>query len=169
MKKILAILTVLIAASVTSCVKPYTNTEPLTIDNYDLTIPKTASKKGVNGENFHYFQITATGPWEATLTQQIDGEIWCWLNDYYIVAKKDANGNTIKDEFGRYETEKIYVAEGVEYYNGTDKFYKVRGKAGVTFLPMEYQDNQGVMRYAILHVRRTDIDCEKWCNISQNK
>ncbi|MBQ5648196.1 MAG: hypothetical protein IIV16_03625 [Alistipes sp.] len=170
MKKILAILTVLFATSVaTSCVKPYENTEPLTIDNYDLTVPKAASKKDLNGENIHYFQITATGPWEATLTQQVDGEVWCWLRDYYAKAKKDEYGNSIKDEYGRYEYDKIYIAEGVEYFNGTDKFCKVRGKAGTTFLPMEYQDNQGVVRYALLHVRRTDIDCEKWVNITQNK
>ena len=61
MKKILAILTVIFAAGVaTSCVKPYEITEPLTLDNYDLTIPKTASKKGINGENIHYFHIQIT-------------------------------------------------------------------------------------------------------------
>ena len=78
MKKIIAILTVLFAVvAATSCVKPYERVEPLTIDNYDLTIPKTASKKGVNYENIHYFQITSNGPWEATLVQQIDGDVWC--------------------------------------------------------------------------------------------
>ena len=63
MKKILAILTVLfIAGAATSCKKAtdYQLTEPLTLDNYDLTIPKTANKKGINGENIHYFCITAT-------------------------------------------------------------------------------------------------------------
>lgn len=174
MKKIFAIITVIFAAVVaTSCVEPYKLTEPLTIDNYDLTIPKTASKKGVNGESLHYFQITATGPWEATLVQQTDDEIWCWLEDHYDVAKKDEAGNTIKDEYGRIQTESIPVAEGVEYFplGETDgKFCKIRGKAGVTFLPMEYNDNQsGVVRFARLDVRRLDIDFEKHTNIAQSK
>lgn len=175
MKKILAILTVLFLAGVeTSCKKAtdYQLTEPLTLDNYDLTIPKTASKKGVNGENIHYFHITATGPWEATLTQQVEGETWCWLDDHYSVAKKDEYGNQIKDEYGRIETEDIKVVEGIEFFPGGEadgKYYKVRGGAGVTYLPMEYNDNQGSVRYATLRVRRTDIDYELFTNISQNK
>jgi hypothetical protein len=174
MKKIFAILTVLFATSVvTSCVKPYENTEPLTIDNYDLALAKTASKKGVNGESIHYFQITATGPWEATLVQQNNDQIWCWLEDHYSKAKTDAAGNQIKDEYGRVETESFPVVEGVEYFplgEEEGKFCKVRGKAGITFLPMEYMDNQsGAARYAVLHVRRLDINCEKWTNITQNK
>lgn len=174
MKKILAILTVLFATvAMPSCVEPYELSEPLTLDNYDLTIPKAASKLGVNGENLHYVQITATGPWEATLVQQTDDEIWCWLKDHYDVAKKDAAGNTVVDEYGRVQTESIPVAEGVEYFPfGEDdgKFRKIRGKAGVTYLPMQYQDNQsGVPRYARLDVRRLDIDYEKHINITQNK
>ena len=173
MKKILAILTVIFAAVVaTSCVKPYENTEPLTLDNYDLTIPKTANKKGINGENIHYFHITATGPWEAVLTQQVDGETWCWFDDHYCVAKKDEYGNQIKDEFGRVETENIKVVEGVEFFPGGEeqgKYCKVRGGAGVTYLPMEYNDNQGSVRYATLRVRRTDMDYEKFTNITQSK
>ena len=170
MKKILAILTVIFAAGVaTSCVKPYEITEPLTLDNYDLTIPKTASKKGVNGENIHYVHITATGPWEAVLTQQVDGEIWCWFDDHYSVAKKDEYGQQIKDEFGRIETEDIKVVDGVEYFEGTDKWRVVRGGAGVTYLPMEYNDNQGSVRYATLRVYRTDMDYELFTNITQNK
>ena len=175
MKKILAILTVLfIAGAATSCKKAtdYQITEPLTLDNYDLTIPKTASKKGVNGENIHYVHITATGPWEAVLTQQVDGEIWCWFDDHYSVAKKDEYGQQIKDEFGRIETENIKVVDGVEFFPGGEsdgKYQKVRGGAGVTYLPMEYNDNQGSVRYATLRVRRTDIDYELFTNITQNK
>ena len=172
MKKILAILTVLfIAGATTSCkmATDYQLTEPLTLDNYDLTIPKTANKKGINGENIHYFCITATGPWEATITQQVDGEIWCWLDDHYSEAAKDEYGNQIKDEFGRVQTVDIKVVEGVEYFDGSDKWKVVRGNAGVTYLPMEYNDNQGAVRYATLRVRRTDIDCEKFTNITQSK
>ena len=172
MKKILAILTVLfIAGAATSCKKAtdYQITEPLTLDNYDLTIPKTASKKGVNGENIHYVHITATGPWEAVLTQQVDGEIWCWFDDHYSVAKKDEYGQQIKDEYGRIETENIKVVDGVEYFEGTDKWRVVRGGAGVTYLPMEYNDNQGSVRYATLRVYRTDMDYELFTNITQNK
>ena len=171
MKKILAILAVIFTTSVvTSCVKPFEFSEPLTLDNYDLALAKTASKKGVNGENLHYFYITATGPWEATLSHQVEGEIWCWLKDHYTEAKKDENGNSIKDETGHYETVTVKVAEGVETFPGSDKFCKIRGKAGVTYLPMEYQDNQGtVVRHAVLHVRRTDIDCEKFTTITQSK
>ena len=170
MKKILAILTVIFAAGVaTSCVKPYEITEPLTLDNYDLTIPKTASKKGINGENIHYFHITATGPWEAVLTQQVDGEVWCWLDDHYSVAKKDEYGNQVKDEYGRVQTTSVKIAEGVEYFEGSDKFCKIRGGAGKTFLPMEYNDNQGSVRYAVLQVRRLDMDYEKFTNITQSK
>ena len=175
MKKILAILTVLfIAGAATSCKKAtdYQLTEPLTLDNYDLTIPKTASKKGINGENIHYFHITATGPWEAVLTQQGDGEVWCWLDDHYSVAKKDEAGNQVKDEYGRIETEEIEVVDGVEFFPGGEadgKYRVVRGGAGVTYLPMEYNDNAGTVRYATLRVRRTDIDYEKFTNITQSK
>ena len=170
MKKILAILTVVFAAVVaTSCSKDFQYTEPLTLDNYDLTIPKTANKKGVNGENLHYHLITATGPWEATLKTQVDGEIWCWLNDHYSVALKDEYGNTLKDEYGRVQTTSVKIAEGVEYFEGSDKFCKIRGGAGKTFLPMEYNDNQGSVRYAVLQVRRLDMDYEKFTNITQSK
>lgn len=172
MKKILAILTVLfIAGATTSCkmATDYQLTEPLTLDNYDLTIPKTANKKGINGENIHYFQITATGPWEATITQQVDGEIWCWFDDHYSEAQKDEYGNQIKDEWGRVQTVDIKVVEGVEYFEGSDKWKVVRGNAGVTYLPMEYNDNQGTVRYATLRVRRTDINYEKFTNITQSK
>ena len=175
MKKILAILTVLfIAGAATSCKKAtdYQLSEPLTLDNYDLTIPKTASKKGINGENIHYFHITATGPWEAVLTQQVDGETWCWLDDHYSVAATDAAGNQIKDEYGRVQTEEIKVVEGVEHFPGGEadgKYRVVRGNAGVTYLPMEYNDNAGTVRYATLRVRRTDMDYEKFTNITQSK
>ena len=175
MKKILAILTVLfIAGATTSCkmATDYQLTEPLTLDNYDLTIPKTANKKGINGENIHYFCITATGPWEATITQQVDGEIWCWLDDHYSEAAKDEYGNQIKDEYGRVQTVNIKVVDGVEYFPGGEddgKFRVVRGGAGVTYLPMEYNDTQGTVRYATLRVRRTDINYEKFTNITQSK
>ncbi len=170
MKKILAILTVLFAAvAATSCVKPYEFTEPLTLDNYDLTIPKTANKKGVNGENIHYFYITATGPWEAILEVQTDGEIWCWLDDHHKKTQKDEYGQTVKDEYGRVQTYEVKVAEGVEYFEGTDKWCKIRGSAGATYLPMEYNDNQGSQRYASLRVRRLDMDYEIFTNITQSK
>jgi hypothetical protein len=173
MKKILAILTVIFTTSVvTSCVKPFEYSEPLTLDNYDLTIPKTAKKKGVNGENIHYFHITATGPWEATLIQQVDGETWCWLDDHYSKALTDENGQQIKDEYGRIQTENIKVVEGVEFFPGGEelgRYRRVRGGAGVTDLPMEYVDNQGTKRYATLRVRRLDMDYEKITNITQNK
>ena len=177
MKKILAILTVLfIAGAATSCKKAtdYQLTEPLTLDNYDLTIPKSAAaaKKGINGENLHYFCITATGPWEATLELQNSESIWCWLEDHYSVAQKDEYGNQIKDEWGRVQTEDIKVADGLEFFPGGDadgKYCRVRGGAGTTYLPMEYNDNAGSVRYATLRVRRTDIDYEKFINITQNK
>ena len=173
MKKILAILTVFFAAVVaTSCVKPYELTEPLTLDNYDLTIPKTANKKGINGENIHYFCITATGDWEATLEFPSTDDLWCWLNDSYSVAKKDEYGNQIKDEYGRIQTEQVKVASGVEYFPGGEedgKFRVVRGSAGTTYLPMQYNDNAGVVRYATFRVRRTDMDYEKFTNITQSK
>ena len=173
MKKIIAILTVLFAVvAATSCVKPYERVEPLTIDNYDLTIPKTASKKGVNYENIHYFQITSNGPWEATLVQQIVGDVWCWLEDHYDVAKKDEAGNVIKDEYGHIEVVSVKIAEGVEFFPGGEtlgKYCRIRGGAGVTYLPMEYNDNAGTIRYARLDVRRLDIDFEKHTNITQSK
>ena len=170
MKKILAILTVIFTTSVvTSCVKPFEFTEPLTLDNYDLTVPKTASKKGVNGENVHYFHITSTGPWEATLSHQEGGTLWCWLKDHYTSAKKDENGNSIKDQYGNYEVETVKIAEGVETFKGSDKFCKIRGNAGVTYLPMEYMDNQGTVRRAVLHVRRLDMDYAKVTRITQSK
>ena len=170
MKKILAMIAVLFAAvAATSCVKPYEPVSPLTLDNYDLTIPKTASKKGINGENIHYFHITATGPWEATLSAQDDAQIWCWLDDHYKEAQKDEYGQQIKDEYGRVQTVEIKVVEGVAFFEGTDKYCTVRGGAGVTYLPMEYNDNQGNQRFATLRVRRLDMDYELFTNITQNK
>ena len=177
MKKIAIILMLFAAYVATSCIQPYEQTEPLTLNNYDLTLPKTSTKKGLNGENIHYFQIGSTGPWEATLETQKEGEIWCWLHDFYGVAKKDANGNTMKDEFGNIIIEKVYVAEGVEVFvggaDGSDgsnpQYCKVKG-TGIVFLPMEYMDNNGsTIRYATLHVRRTDIDVERVTEISQSK
>ena len=173
MKKILAILAVVFAASVaTSCVEPFEYEKyPLTINNYDLTLSRTASKKGVNGENIHYFQITATGSWEATIVHQGE-EIWCWLMDHYEAEMKDADGNVLKDEYGRILTTWTKVAEGVEFFPGGEadgKYYRIRGGAGVTYLPMQYNDNQGSVRYATLRVRRLDMDCEKFTNITQNK
>ena len=179
MKKILAILTIVLAASVaTSCKKAtdFHYSEILTLDNYDLTIPKTSSKKGVNGENIHYFCITATGPWEATLELQhpsgTELNIWCWFDDHYSVAKKDEAGNQIKDEWGRVQTESIKVVDGVEYFEGGEadsKFCRVRGGAGATWLPMEYNDGAGKVRYATLRVRRLDMNYEKFTNITQSK
>ena len=177
MKKMLIILSMFVAYVATSCVQPYEQTDPLTLNNYDLTLPKTSSKKGLNGENIHYFQIGATGPWEATLETQKDGEIWCWLHDFYAVAKKDEKGNTMKDEFGNVIVEKVYVAEGVEIFvggaDGSDgsnaQYCKVKG-TGIVFLPMEYMDNNGsTIRYATLHVRRTDMDVERVTEIQQSK
>jgi hypothetical protein len=173
MKKILTILTVLFAAVVaTSCVELSGDSEPLALDNYDLTLPKTASKKGVNGENFHYFTIVSTGPWEATLAQQVDGAVWCWLEDHYSYALTDENGAQIKDEYGRIQTETVKVAEGVEFFPGGEeqgKYCRIRGGAGITYLPMQYNDNQSTLRYATFRVRRLDMDYEKFTNITQNK
>lgn len=173
MKKILLILAVVFATSVvTSCVKPFEYEKyPLTLNNYDLTLAKTASKKGVNGENLHYFQITSTGAWEATLSLQGE-EIWCWLMDHYDEELKDENGNTLKDEYGRIQTSSTKVADGVEFFPGGEpdgKYCRIRGNAGVTYLPLQYNDNQGSMRYATLRVRRLDMDYEKFTNITQNK
>jgi hypothetical protein len=169
MKKMLIILSMFVAYVATSCVQPYEQTDPLTLNNYDLILPKTSSKKGLNGENIHYFHITATGPWEATLTTQDDAQVWCWLDDHYKEAAKDANGQQIKDEYGRVQTVEVKVVDGVACFEGTDKFCTVRGGAGVTYLPMEYNDNQGNLRYATLRVRRLDMDYELFTNITQNK
>lgn len=179
MKKISIILSMLLAAYVaTSCVEPYEmDPNVLTLSNYDLTLPKTSSKKDLNGENVCYIHIATTGPWEATLETQKEGEIWCWLNDFYREAKKDENGNTMKDEFGNTIVEKVYVAEGVEIFvggadgaDGSDiQYCKVRGN-GVTFLPLEYMDNNGsTVRYATVVVRRTDIDVKRVMEIQQSK
>ena len=174
MKKILAILIVVFAASVAiSCVKPFEYSMPLALDNYDLTLSKVASKQGVNGENFHYIHIIATGPWEATISHQVEGEVWCWLEDHFTEAKKDEFGNPIKDELGNVETITAKGVEGVETFpvsegEQTDKYRRVRGNAGKTYLPLEYQQNGTSLRYAVLRVRRLDIDYEKFMTITQN-
>jgi hypothetical protein len=71
----------------------------------------------------------------------------------------------------------VYLAEGVEIFvggadgaDGSDiQYCKVRGK-GITFLPLEYMDNNGsTVRYASVVVRRTDIDVMRVCEIQQSK
>ena len=169
MKKIIVIISVLFAAGMmTSCVQPYENEISLALNNYDLTLPKASKKPGLNGENFHYIQVTATGPWELSVETQNKGEIWCWFHDSYYVAKKDENGSAIKDENGYYLYDAIKVAEGVETFEGSDKFCKVRGNSGVTFVPMEYTENKGSKRYAVVRLYRPATGEERIMNITQN-
>jgi hypothetical protein len=173
MKKIIVIISVLFAVcAMPSCVKPYTNDISLGLNNYDLTLNKNIDKdekKGVNGELLHYIQITATGPWEATLFPAKQGEIWCWLWNYHVTPQKDAEGNYIKGEddltiLYNYS----YIAEAVEYFEGsTTKLCKVRGKAGVTYLPLEYSTNSTSMRYATFHIKRLDTGEERVMYITQ--
>ena len=88
------------------------------------------------------------------------------------MAKKDEAGNVIKDEYGHIEVVSVKIAEGVEFFPGGEtlgKYCRIRGGAGVTYLPMEYNDNAGTIRYARLDVRRLDIDFEKHTNITQSK
>lgn len=171
MKKIFVIISVLFAAyAMQSCVDPYENEISLGINNYDLTLPKAATKLGKNGENIHYIQIASTGPWEATITPQNEGEIWCWLWDHHVTVKKDADGKEMKDDDDvTYLYDYHYVAEGVEYFEGsTTKFRKVRGNAGVIYLPLEYSENKGSKRYAVFHIRRTDTGESRTMYITQN-
>lgn len=170
MKKIFVIISVLFAVgAMTSCVKPYENEISLALNNYDLTLDKipAANKLGLNGECFHYIQVTATGPWELTVQPQNKGEIWCWLHDCYYVPQKDESGNNIMDENGYYLYNEVKVAEGVETFEGSSKFCTVRGNAGVTFVPMEYTENKGSLRYATVYVRRTDTGEMRVMNVVQ--
>lgn len=175
MKKIIAIIAVLFAVcTMPSCVKPYQSDISLGLNNYDITLSKTvkAEKKGLNGENIHYIHITATGPWEATIIPAKEGEIWCWLWNYHVTPQKDENGKYIRGEDDvtiLYDYQ--YVAEAVEYFVGSStKLCKVRGKAGVTYLPLEYNDNNGtVPRYATFHIKRTDTGEERVMYITQSK
>ena len=174
MKKIIAIISVLLAAyAMQSCVKPYENEISLGLNNYDLTLNKDITndlKKGVNGELVHYIQVTATGPWEATLITANKGESWCWLWNYHVTPQKDASGNYIKGEddytiLYHYH----YIAEAVEYFeNSTTKLCTVRGKAGITYLPLEYTANKGNKRYATFHIKRLDTGEERVMYITQN-
>ena len=183
MKKIVLIISVLFAAGMmTSCVKPYENEISLSLNNYDLTLPRTISINadfGLNGEFYHYVQVTATGPWEMLLETEsgtntdseleMGQEIWCWFHDSYHVAKKDASGSKIMDENGYYLYDEVKVVEGVEYFKGsTTKWCKVRGNAGITYVPMEYNENKGVKRYARIYLRRTDTGEYRVMNITQN-
>ena len=169
MKKIAIILSVVFAACVmTSCQKPFEPTISLALNNFELSLPKTT---GVLSGNIHYIQITSTGPWEATLETAREGEIWCWLQDYYGVPKKDENGVTMKDEFDNTIMDRVYVAEGVEIFVGgsEEQFCKVKG-TGTVFLPMGYMDNNGgSLRYATFSVRRTDTGETRSMSISQAK
>lgn len=169
MKKISIILSVLFAACVaTSCVKPFEYSISLALNNYDLSLPKSTGN--ING-NIHYIQITSTGEWEATLEHAKEGEIWCWLQDYYMQDVKDANGSVIKDENSNPIQEKVYVANGVKIFEGGSdtQFCVVRG-SGTVFLPMGYMDNNGTtVRYATFSVRRLDTGETKIMNITQAK
>ena len=158
MKKILTVISVLfVMCMTTSCwQKPFEPTISLSLNNDILDLPTsmsgsaTATIKG----NFHYIQITSTGSWEAIIETET-GVPWCWLNDFYLKAVKDAQGNVLTDEFGETITERVYIAEGVEIFpGGSDtQFCKVKGK-GTTFLPLLYQTGIGTPRYARFYVRR---------------
>lgn len=164
MKKIGIILAIVVACVATSCQKPFEPSIELALDNFKLDLPKTTN--ALSG-NIHYHRITSTGPWEATLETEKEGEIWCWLEDYYLQAKKE-NGVTVKDEYGNTVYEKIYIAKGLETFEGSEKYCRVSGK-GTTFLPMGYMDNIGSARYAVFTVRRTDMDLQCVTYITQVK
>ena len=152
----------------TSCQKPFEPTISLALNNFELSLPKTTN---VLSGNIHYIQITSTGPWEATLETAKAGEIWCWLQDYYGVPKKDENGVVMKDEFDNTIMDRVYVAEGIEIFEGgsEEQFCKVKG-SGTVFLPMGYMDNNGgSLRYATFYVRRTDTGESRVMSISQAK
>lgn len=164
MKKIGIILAIVVACVAMSCQKPFEPTIALAVDNFKLDLPRTTN---VLSGNIHYHRITSTGPWEATLETEKEGEIWCWLEDYYLQAKKE-NGVTVKDEYGNTVYEKIYIAKGLETFEGSEKYCRVSGN-GTTFLPMGYMDNMGNVRYAVFTVRRTDMDLQCVTYISQAK
>ena len=158
----------LAACVLTSCQKPFEPTISLALNNFELSLPKTTN---VLSGNIHYIQITSTGPWEATLETAKAGEIWCWLQDYYGVPKKDENGVVMKDEFDNTIMDRVYVAEGIEIFEGgsEEQFCKVKG-SGTVFLPMGYMDNNGgSLRYATFYVRRTDTGESRVMSISQAK
>jgi hypothetical protein len=165
MKKTAIILAIIAAFVATSCQKPFEPSILLAVDNFKLDLPKTTNN--ING-NIHYHRITSTGPWEATLETEKVGEIWCWLEDYYLQAKKDAHGVVLKDEMGNTIYDKVYVAKGIETFEGSEKFCRVSG-SGTTFLPMGYMDNIGSARYATFTVRRTDMDLQCETYITQVK
>lgn len=167
MKKIFAILAVMfVAVAATSCVKPYENQLELSLNNFELDLPKTTSN--IDG-NIHYIEIRANGPWEATLETERAGEIWCWLETSYQKPVRDDMNNIVKDEDGNTVYVTVTAVEGLEFFEGSDRYCKVRGKAGTTFLPMGYMDNIGSDRYAMFTVRRTDADFQRDMIIKQVK
>ena len=141
----------------------------MALNNYDLTLPKIANKLGKNGECIHYLQVTSTGSWELSIETKNAGEIWCWFNECRYVVKKDENGKEVYDEEKQvYVYDYVKVAEGVETFAGSEKFCKIRGNAGITFVPMEYTENKGTKRYAVVRLYRSDTGEERIMNIVQN-
>lgn len=147
MKKIAFILSIIFAVSLTtSCVQKFEYSIPLALNNLQLDLPKA----GDGTDNpVHYIQITSTGTWEATLEPSVEGETWCWLEDFYL----DKNGKKVK------------IAEVIDFYEGTERGCKVRGK-GTLWLPMRYFASASE-RYATFTVRRVDTDDMRVMRITQ--
>lgn len=147
MKKLVILSIIFVASVVASCVKPFEYTIPLALDNIERTWPKN----GANMEDpIDYVRITSNGTWEAKIIPAVQGESWCWIEGHYV----DKKGN------------KVPVAEVIEYYEGTDKGCKARGK-GTVWLPVHYLAS-GANRYATFIVRRVDgVDCEVVMRITQ--
>ena len=151
MKKIAIILSVIFASSIiSSCVKPFDYTVPIGVSNIELTLPAAGDGSSDVSSFIHFTQVISTGNWEATLELANPDLTWCWLSDSYrkAVGYDEDLGENI------YEQVKIEKVEIVDYFTGTDKAFKVKGK-GSLHLPL-YYTSTGTARHAVVTFRNTD-------------
>ncbi len=146
MKKIVIILSVIVAFVASSCQNTFDPTITLALDNQEVNIPKSVSD---TAEPVHYARVTSNGRWEATLETE-DGNSWCWLREYYT----DAKGK------------KVNVVEPISHFDGMEgRWNKVKGK-GTVWLPLCYVTSS-TTRYAVLTVRNIKTGEVKQLRITQ--
>lgn len=145
MKRLSIIIAIVFATSLLiSCKRGYEPTIELATDNFELQLPKSLT----NVEEYVYYaRVSSNGEWEATLELELDGESWCWFQEYYV----DAKGN------------KVQVVTPVQAFDGeeeTRKWCKIKG-SGTVWVPIRYVTTASE-RHAVMMLRRTD-DVKKQC------
>lgn len=146
MKRLSIIIAIIVATSLfSSCKRGYEPTIELATDNFELQLSKSPTAE----EPIYYARISSNGSWEATLEIELQGESWCWFQEYYV----DSKGN------------KVQVVTPVEAFDGMEeqgRWCKIRG-TGTVWVPLRYV-TASVERHAVMMLRRTD-GVDKRCNM----